>query len=211
MTDDDTLDPEFARKLFAGECEFVAGTETIEAVPPSLLPEIAFAGRSNAGKSSLINALTGRNHLARTSNTPGRTRQINFFDLGHALMLADLPGYGYARASKELAAQWQRLIFDYLRGRATLRRVVLLIDARRGVMDTDREAMKALDEAAVSYVVTLTKIDALKPLEREVAMARTMEALAKGIAAYPQILATSSFTKEGLDPLRAHLAALAAR
>lgn len=207
----DPDDPEFARKLFAGECEFVAGTETMEAMPPSSIPEIAFAGRSNAGKSSLINALTGRGSLARTSNTPGRTRQINFFDLGHRLMLADLPGYGYARASKALAEQWQRLIFDYLRGRASLRRVVLLIDARRGVMDTDREAMKALDEAAVSYIVTLTKIDALKPLEREVAMARAKEALAKAIAAYPQILATSSFTKDGLDSLRAHLAALAAR
>src|ERR1700679_214637 len=211
MPDDDAVDPEFARKLFAGECEFVAGTETMEGMPPAALPGAAFAGRSNAGKSSLINALTGRGHLARTSNTPGRTRQINFFDLGHALMLADLPGYGYARASKELAAQWQRLIFDSLRGRANLRRVVLLIDARRGVMDSDREAMKALDEAAVSYIVILTKIDALKPLEREVALARTTEALAKGIAAYPQILTTSSFTKEGLDSVREHLAALAAR
>jgi GTP-binding protein len=203
-------DPDFARKLFAGECEFVAGADTVEALPQPSLPEVAFAGRSNAGKSSLINALTGRNSLARVSNTPGRTRQINFFDLGGALMLADLPGYGYARASKELAAQWQRLIFDYLRGRASLRRVVLLIDSRRGVMQIDREAMTLLDEAAVSYIVTLTKIDALKPAEREAALAHCKGALAKQIAAYPEILTTSSFTKEGLDLLRAHLAALAA-
>jgi GTP-binding protein len=173
--------------------------------------EVAFAGRSNAGKSSLINALTGRGALARVSNTPGRTRQINFFDLGGALMLADLPGYGYARASKEMTGQWQRLIFDYLRGRTSLRRVVLLIDARRGVMETDREAMGLLDEAAVSYVVTLTKIDALKLAEREEAIARCRTALAKQIAVYPEILTTSSFTKEGLDSLRTHLAALAAR
>ena len=203
--------PDFARKLFAGECDFVAGADNTEALPQPSLPEVAFAGRSNAGKSSLINALTGRNALARVSNTPGRTRQINFFDLGHALMLADLPGYGYARASKEMTGQWQRLIFDYLRGRTSLRRVVLLIDARRGVMETDREAMGLLDEAAVSYVVTLTKIDALKPAERDEALVRCRAALAKQIAAYPEILTTSSFTKEGLDLLRAHLAALAAR
>jgi GTP-binding protein len=202
--------PDFARKLFAGECDFVAGADNTEALPQPSLPEVAFAGRSNAGKSSLINALTGRNALARVSNTPGRTRQINFFDLGHALMLADLPGYGYARASKEMTGQWQRLIFDYLRGRTSLRRVVLLIDARRGVMETDREAMGLLDEAAVSYVVTLTKIDALKPAERDEALVHCRAALAKQIAAYPEILTTSSFTKEGLDTLRAHLAALAA-
>jgi GTP-binding protein len=202
--------PEFVRKLFAGECEFVAGADNIEAIPELALPEIAFAGRSNAGKSSLINALTNRNALARVSNTPGRTRQVNFFQLGTSLMLVDLPGYGFAQASKAMTASWQQLIFDYLRGRANLRRVIVLVDARRGVMDTDREAMKLLDESAVSYLVTLTKMDALKPAERATALTRCEAALKGRIAAYPEILATSSFTKEGLDPLRAHLAALAA-
>jgi GTP-binding protein len=207
---DDAPSPEFIRKLFAGECDFVAGADNVEALPQPSLPEIAFVGRSNAGKSSLINALTGRKALARVSNTPGRTRQINFFKLGKSLMLVDLPGYGFAQASKTLTAQWQQLIFDYLRGRPTLRRVVLLIDARRGVMDVDQEAMKLLDEAAVSYLVTLTKMDALKPAEHEAAAARCRDALKSRIAAYPEILATSSFSKDGLEPLRAHLAALAA-
>ncbi|MBU6299594.1 MAG: ribosome biogenesis GTP-binding protein YihA/YsxC, partial [Alphaproteobacteria bacterium] len=124
-----------ARKLFAGPCEFVWGTGSIDSLPPQGLPEVAFVGRSNAGKSSLVNALTGRKTLARVSQTPGRTREINFFKLGERLMLVDLPGYGYAKASKSLAAEWQRLIFAYLRGRANLRRVVLLMDGRRGVMD----------------------------------------------------------------------------
>ncbi len=209
--EDKVPDPEAVRKLFAGACEFVWGSDDIDALPPPALPEIAFVGRSNAGKSSLINAITGRNSLARVSNTPGRTRQINFFKLRDALMLVDLPGYGFAQASKTMTAQWQSLIFAYLRGRASLRRVILLVDARRGVMDVDLEAMKLLDEAAVSYLVTLTKMDALKPAEREKALADCREAIKPGIAAYPDVLATSSLTKNGLDPLRAHLAALAAR
>ncbi|HEX3675187.1 MAG TPA: ribosome biogenesis GTP-binding protein YihA/YsxC [Rhizomicrobium sp.] len=202
---------EFTRKLFAGECEFVWGANDALTLPPATLPEIAFVGRSNAGKSSLVNALTNRNALARVSNTPGRTRQINFFKLGHSLMLVDLPGYGFAQASKTMTAQWQQLIFDYLRGRANLRRVILLVDARRGVMDVDHEAMKLLDEAAVSYLVTLTKMDALKPAERETALARCAGAIKDRIAAYPGVLATSFLAKDGLEPLRAHLAALAAR
>jgi len=202
-------DPDFTRKLFAGPCDFVWGAEDVNSLPPPKLPEIAFVGRSNAGKSSLINALTNRKTLARVSNTPGRTRQINFFDLGHRLMLVDLPGYGFAQASKAMTAQWQNLIFAYLRGRVNLRRVILLVDSRRGVMDVDQEAMKLLDEAAVSYLVTLTKMDALKPAEQQVAIAKAKDALAARIAAYPDVLATSSLAKDGLDPLRAHLAALA--
>ncbi len=163
---------ERARKLFAGACDFVAGAATTERIPPDTLQEFAFVGRSNVGKSSLINALTGRNALARVSQTPGRTRQINFFDLGGQCLLVDLPGYGYAKISKQMAADWQHLISTYLRGRASLRRVVLLIDARRGVLDVDREVMGLLDKAAVSYVVTLTKIDTLKPAEREAARAK---------------------------------------
>lgn len=213
MTDDSRTvgDAAAAKRLFAGACEFVAGAATEDAIPPPSLAEVAFVGRSNAGKSSLINALTGRNALARVSHTPGRTRQINFFNLGDVLMLVDLPGYGYAKASKALAAQWQRLIFDYLRGRPTLKRVILLIDARRGIMDVDREAMTLLDKAAVSYLVVLTKIDQLSPGERETARHSTGFGLKGHVAAYPEVIATSSFTSEGLEPLRTHIAALAAR
>lgn len=196
-------------RLFAGPCEFVAGAATAGAVPPPALPEVAFVGRSNVGKSSLINALTGRTALARVSQTPGRTRQINFFRLGERLMLVDLPGYGYAQASKALAAQWQQLIFDYLRGRPNLKRVILLVDARRGILDIDREAMALLDNAAVSYLVVLTKTDKLAAAERADARVRTGFALKGRIAAYPDILATSALTADGLDLLRSHIAALA--
>ncbi len=160
-----------------------------------------------------MNALTNRNALARVSNTPGRTRQINFFKLGHSLMLVDLPELPWLRAGFRGAdrAGGEQLIFDYLRGRANLRRVILLVDARRGVMDVDQEAMKLLDEAAVSYLVTLTKMDALKPPEREAALTRCAEAIKDRIAAYPGVLATSSLAKDGLEPVRAHIAALAAR
>lgn len=202
-------DPVLAKKLFAGEAKFVWGAQSVEGLPPQKLPEFAFAGRSNVGKSSLINALTGRKALARVSQTPGRTREINFFDLGGKLMLVDLPGYGYAKASKALAAEWQDMIFAYLRGRASLKRVVLLIDARRGVMDVDQAVMQLLDRSAVSYVVVLTKTDALKPAE----LAKVRDAVEaeakKHTAAYPALFATSAEKATGLGDVQCHLAALA--
>ena len=213
--DDETSNPEaearlqdVARRLFAGACDFVAGAAKVEMIPPDSLQEFAFVGRSNVGKSSLINALTGRNALARVSQTPGRTRQINFFDLGGVCMLVDLPGYGYAKISKTMAAEWQHLISTYLRGRASLRRVVLLIDARRGILDVDREVMTLLDKSAVSYVVTLTKMDKLKGPEREAALSAAIGQLKGHIAAYPEVLATSAESGEGLDVLKRQLAAL---
>ncbi len=204
-----TEEQERTRKLFAGACDFVAGAATEDAIPAPVLPEIAFAGRSNVGKSSLINALTNRNALARVSHTPGRTRQINFFRLGERLMLVDLPGYGYARASKSLTAQWQRLIFDYLRGRPNLKRVILLIDSRRGIMDVDQECMTLLDRSAVSYVVVLTKIDELTAAARAEARPKTALALRGHVAAYPEVFMTSSLKGDGLDAVRLHIAALA--
>jgi GTP-binding protein len=209
MSTDDAQNLAQARKLFAGPCDFVWGTASIASMPPYRLPEVAFVGRSNAGKSSLINALTNRKALARVSNTPGRTRQINFFTLGEKLMLADLPGYGYARAAKTLAAEWQTLIFAYLRGRPNLRRVMLLIDARRGVMETDRAAMSLLDQAAVSFALVLTKVDALSTEDCRAALATTQSEARTHTAAFGQIFATSARTKSGLDPLKIQIAALA--
>jgi GTP-binding protein len=180
-------------------------------MPPLGLPETAFAGRSNVGKSSLINALTGRKALARVSQTPGRTREINFFNLGGRLTLVDLPGYGYAKASKDLAAEWQDMIFAYLRGRPTLKRVILLIDARRGVMPVDHAVMELLDRAAVSYCPVLTKTDTLAPYEQEQVRADVQAATSKHVAAYPALFATSSLKTSGLDDLKVHLMALAAK
>jgi GTP-binding protein len=202
-------DPVAAKKLFAGEVQFVWGAQSIDGLPPQKLPEIAFAGRSNVGKSSLINALTGRKSLARVSQTPGRTREINFFDLGSKLMLVDLPGYGYAKASKELAAEWQNMIFAYLRGRASLKRVVLLIDARRGVMAVDNAVMELLDKAAVSYAIALTKCDSLKPAEQAEICAKVEAEAKTHTAAYPALFTTSAYKGISLEKLQCHLAALA--
>jgi GTP-binding protein len=199
---------EAARKLFAGPCEFVAGAASFESLIPSSLPEVAFAGRSNVGKSSLVNALTGRRTLARTSSSPGHTRQINFFDLGNRLFLVDLPGYGFAQVSKSMKETWADLASAYLRGRPTLKRVCLLIDSRHGVKDTDRETMKNLDAAAVSYQLVLTKTDHLKPAEVAKAVAAAEAVARKHGAAHPEALATSSQTGFGVSELRAELASL---
>ena len=204
-----SIELEVGRLLFAQTCDFVMGVRTEVDLPPVELPEVAFAGRSNVGKSSLLNALTNRLTLARTSNTPGRTREVNFFRLGGRLMLVDLPGYGYARAGKEEIARWNELIGDYLRGRGNLLRVYLLIDARRGIGAPDRKVMELLDKAAVVYQVVLTKIDKVKPGPLGKVQAATEAELKRHGAAYPEILATSSKNKIGLELLRATVATLA--
>ena len=200
---------EAARKLFAGACDFIWGSTSAEQLPPEKLNEVAFVGRSNAGKSSLVNALTGRKSLARVSQTPGATRQINFFNLADRLMLVDLPGYGFAKRSRTEAEAWQEMIFSYLRRRARLRRVMLLIDARRGVMDSDEQVMTLLDRTAVSYALVLTKDDELKSGERVQTLETTRIAAAKHTAALTEIQLTSALTGEGIPALRTHLAAFA--
>lgn len=207
--DDDAQALEHGRRLFAQACDFVIGAASMDQVPETRLQEIAFAGRSNVGKSSLINALTGHNALARTSRTPGRTQQINFFDLGGRLTVVDLPGYGYARASKTNIAAWTALVNGYLKGRPTLRRVMLLIDARHGLKDSDREIMAMLDEAAVVYQVVLTKIDKTTPSALETVLSAITAELARHGAAHPEIAATSAYTGGGIAEIRAILAALA--
>jgi len=209
MDETTSIELEVGRLLFAQTCDFVMGVRTEVDLPPVELPEVAFAGRSNVGKSSLLNALTNRRTLARTSNTPGRTREVNFFRLGGRLMLVDLPGYGYARAGKEEIARWNELIGDYLRGRGNLLRVYLLIDARRGIGAPDRKVMELLDKAAVVYQVVLTKIDKVKPGPLGKVQAATEAELKRHGAAYPEILATSSKNKIGLELLRATVATLA--
>ena len=199
---------ERGRLLFAQNCDFVLGAASLDGIPPADLPEMAFVGRSNVGKSSLVNALTGRKTLARVSNTPGRTRQINFFRLGGRLMLADLPGYGYARVSKTESALWTELIFAYLRGRPNLRRAVLLIDSRRGLMPNDTDVMDLLDRAAVSYQLVLTKIDKLKPGELAGVESKTLNDSLRHGAAHPELVTTSAVTGQGIADLRARLAAL---
>jgi GTP-binding protein len=200
---------ECGRLLFAKECNFLLGIDKLVQLPDSLLPEIAFAGRSNVGKSSLINALTGRKALARTSNTPGRTQQLNFFDLGRRLVLVDLPGYGYAKVSKTQVAAWTRTLKAFLRGRVALRRVCLLIDSRVGLKDLDRDMMEMLDAAAVVYQVVLTKVDKLKSDELETTTSMISDELAKRSAAHPMLALTSSNKSLGIRELRAGLASLA--
>jgi len=199
---------EFGRWLFAQSCTFVIGAAKLDDLPLSGMTEVAFAGRSNVGKSSLINALTNHKDLARTSNTPGRTQQLNFFDLGGRLMIADLPGYGYARAPRDMVRQWTDLVGDYLQGRAPLRRTCLLVDARHGVKDSDREVMKMLDDSAVSYQVVLTKCDKVKTSELEKRLNGINQELATHVAAHPELIATSSAKGTGIETLRAALAAL---
>ncbi len=201
---------ERGRRLFAGSCTFVMGVARADQMPPAELPEIAFAGRSNVGKSSLINALTGRRALARTSNTPGRTREVNFFDLAGRLSVVDLPGYGYARVSRDQVKAWSQLARDYLRGRATLRRACVLIDSRHGLKDSDRAILALLDEAAVSYQLVLTKIDKVPASRRPDIHQQIAKELGRHAAAHPEIFATSARGGEGIAELRAELASLAA-
>jgi GTP-binding protein len=206
---------EQGRLLFAGPCEFMFGSVKSDDLPPLGPPEIAFAGRSNVGKSSLINALTNRKTLARVSHTPGRTQQLNFFALGgepgaERLRLVDMPGYGYAAVGKEKVANWSKSMRDYLRGRATLARVFVLVDGRRGVKPVDEEMFDLLDRAAVSYQIVLTKHDELKPSERVAVLDAVQAALAKRPAAFPQIVFTSSHVGEGVAALRASVALLLA-
>jgi len=210
---EETLAPgwtEAGRKLFAGECAFFFAAAHSDGLPPVGAPEIAFAGRSNVGKSSLINALTGRASLARTSRTPGRTQELIFFDLGGQATLVDMPGYGYAAVAKSKSASWNELARDYLRGRPSLVRVFLLVDGRHRLKDNDHETMRALDAAAVSYAVVMTKGDEVKAADRAARIAGTLEGLRKHVAAYPEVLLTSSRTGDGVADLRAHIARLLA-
>ncbi|HEY2661879.1 MAG TPA: ribosome biogenesis GTP-binding protein YihA/YsxC [Caulobacteraceae bacterium] len=197
---------EAARILFARQCLFLMGAAKIEQLPPDDLPEVAFAGRSNVGKSSLINGLVGQHRLARASNEPGRTREVNFFVLDDKLRLVDLPGYGFARASKSATKDFQNLGRAYLRGRPNLKRVYLLIDARHGLKAVDGEALDALDVSAVSYQIVLTKADKIKPAEVEKVVAETAKAISRRPAAFPRVLATSSEKGFGLPELRAEIA-----
>jgi GTP-binding protein len=196
---------EQARRLFAGRVEFLKSAPGLQFLPDPAAPEIAFAGRSNVGKSSLINAVTGRKAIARTSVTPGRTQELNFFEVGEPtrLRLVDMPGYGFAKAPLKVVEQWRRLVRDYLRGRLVLKRTLLLIDARHGIKSVDAEMMKMLDEAAVGYRVVLTKADKIKASQLETVLASTQAEARKHVAAFPVVHATSSEKGMGIAELRA--------
>lgn len=196
---------EAARKIFAGPITFLKSAPDLKFLPDAAVNEVAFAGRSNVGKSSLLNALTGRNGLARTSNTPGRTQELNFFDVGDplAFRLVDMPGYGYAKAPKDMVRKWRYLVNDYLRGRVVLKRTLVLIDSRHGIKDVDRDIMKMLDDAAVSYRIVLTKADKVKASDLAETRDRTIEEVRKRPAAHPDILVTSSEKGMGIPELRA--------
>jgi GTP-binding protein len=200
---------EAGRLLFAGPVTFELGVAGMAQLPHGDVPEVAFAGRSNVGKSSLINAVTGRNKLARASTEPGRTRELNFFRVGETLRLVDLPGYGYAKAGQADIQRWTSLTRDYLRGRAALKRVMLLIDARHGLKPHDKDVMDALDTSAVTYQIVLTKADKVKPTELAQISADTRAAITKRPAAHPEVIATSAETGAGIEVLRAEIAALA--
>jgi len=206
----DALAPwmEAGRKLFAGECDFYYAAAKSDGLPPIDRPEISFCGRSNVGKSSLINTLTGRNGLARASHTPGRTQELIFFNLADRLTIVDMPGYGYAAVAKAKSASWSKLVRDYLRGRTTLMRAFVLVDGRHGLKTSDEETMSALDAAAVSYAVVLTKRDEVKIADQGPRLEATLEALRKRPAAYPEVFFTSARTGEGAPDLRAHVARL---
>ena len=204
----DTKAAERGRRVFAGQVEFLKGVVAMEGLPPADRPEVCFAGRSNVGKSTLINALTGRKALARASNTPGRTQEINFFTLGETHYLVDLPGYGYAEAPIAVVQKWQRLLKAYLAGRQTLRRAFVLIDARHGVKAVDEEILGLLDKAAVTFQVVLTKADKVKAAEREKVLAQVRKAAAAHPAAFPELVLTSSEKGDGLPTLRAIIADL---
>ncbi|UUR09097.1 ribosome biogenesis GTP-binding protein YihA/YsxC [Sphingomonas glaciei] len=207
MEEHDAELTERARKLFAGPVEFLKSAPGLEFLPGADAPEVAFAGRSNVGKSSLLNAITGRNKLARTSNTPGRTQELNFFDVGNPLVLrlVDMPGYGFAEAPKDMVKRWRFLVNDYLRGRQVLKRAVVLIDSRHGVKPVDQEIMAMLDAAAVGYRLVLTKADKIKASELAAVRTATEAEARKHPAAFPQLIATSSEKGMGIAELRTAL------
>ncbi len=199
---------EAGRKLFAGGADFLKGVVAMEGLPPADRAEVCFAGRSNVGKSSLVNALTGRKALARTSSTPGRTQEINFFTLGESHYLVDLPGYGFAQAPVKVVEAWQRLLKAYLAGRATLRRAFVLIDSRHGVKPVDEEIMALLDKAAVPFQTVLTKADKIKATERDKMLDQVRDKLSRHPAAYPELILTSSEKGDGIDILRSTIAGI---
>lgn len=206
MPEAEFLDLKAGEKLFNGTCDFIIGVAGLKQLPNDNLNEVAFAGRSNVGKSSLINAITNRTSLARTSHTPGRTQQLNYFNVKDQLYLVDMPGYGYAQVSKSTREEWNTLIRSYLQGRANLRCVMILVDSRHGLKDSDIDLMKMLDETAVTYRIILTKTDKIKSDQREKRITQITETLKKHAAAYPEIALTSAHKKRGIDEIRAIIA-----